>query len=66
MNTLNPATDRNSQTPNGSAHNVVPFAAGVSRRYRERSFGIGYGSSSGYALDKRYTTDWGHLLFRCA
>lgn len=34
-------------------------------RYRERDFGIGYGNSSGYALDKRYTSDWGSPRFRC-
>ena len=34
-------------------------------RYRERDVGIGYGSSSGYALSKRYTSDWGSPRFRC-
>lgn len=37
----------------------------TSSRYRERDFGIGYGASSGYALDKRYTSDWGRARFRC-
>jgi len=41
---------------------VVPFVA----VRRERDFGIGYGRSSGYALDRRYTSDWGALRFRCA
>lgn len=36
-----------------------------SGRYRERDFGIGYGASSGYALEKRYTSDWGQVRFRC-
>lgn len=36
-----------------------------SARYRERGFGIGYGASSGYAQDKRYTSDWGQARFRC-
>jgi hypothetical protein len=36
------------------------------RSYRARDMGVGYGRSSGYALDKRYTTDWGALRFRCA
>ena len=36
-----------------------------SARYRERGFGIGYGASSGYALDKRYTSDWGQARFHC-
>lgn len=34
-------------------------------RYRTRDFGIGYGASSGYALDKRYTSDWGQARFHC-
>jgi hypothetical protein len=29
-----------------------------------RDFGIGYGRSSGYGLDKRYTSDWGAPRFR--
>lgn len=33
---------------------------------RERDFGIGYGNSSGYASDKRYTRDWGNARFRFA
>ncbi len=36
----------------------------ASLRYRARDFGIGYGASSGYALDKRYTSDWGQARFR--
>ncbi len=39
-------------------------SAPASSRYRDRDFGIGYGSSSGYALDKRYTSDWGQTRFR--
>ena len=39
--------------------------AQATRRYRERDFGIGYGTSSGYALEKRYTSDWGQARFRC-
>lgn len=61
MNVTTTTTDRSA---NASAK-VIPFA-GARRTYRERSFGVGYGSSSGYALDKRYTTDWGQIRFRCA
>ncbi len=35
------------------------------RQYRARDFGVGYGRSSGYASDKRYTDDWGNARFRC-
>lgn len=34
-------------------------------RYRERDFGTGYGRSSGYAAERRYTSDWGQVRFRC-
>jgi hypothetical protein len=33
-------------------------------RYRDRDVGVGYGRSSGYGLDKRYTSDWGGVRFR--
>lgn len=46
--------------------NVVAFASKTRRSYGERRFGVGYGNSSGYAADKRYTTDWGQIRFRCA
>lgn len=60
MNATPTNTDRN---PNAEAK-VLSFTA--RRNYRERGFGTGYGSSSGYAMDKRYTTDWGQIRFRCA
>jgi hypothetical protein len=47
-------------------NNVIAFTAKSRRSYSERSFGTGYGNSSGYAADKRYTSDWGQLRFRCA
>lgn len=33
---------------------------------RERGFGVGYGNSSGYATDKRYTPASGDTRFRFA
>lgn len=33
---------------------------------RERDFGIGYGRSSGYASNRRYTSESFQPLFRCA
>jgi hypothetical protein len=32
--------------------------------YRARDFGVGYGNSSGYASDKRYTPSWGQPRFK--
>lgn len=37
----------------------------VSER-RERGFGVGYGNSSGYASDRRYTPASGTVRFRFA
>jgi hypothetical protein len=42
----------------GPAHLAGP-------RYRARDFGTGYGRSSGYAAERRYTSDWGQARFRC-
>jgi hypothetical protein len=62
MNTQTQTTESNVRNND----NIVSFVAKARRSYRERSFGIGYGNSSGYGLDKRYTTDWGQIRFRCA
>lgn len=42
---------------------VVPQA--TTHRYGERTTGTGYGRSSGYAANRRYTSDWGQVRFRC-
>lgn len=34
--------------------------------HRARDFGVGYGSSSGYASERRYTTEWSQIRFRLA
>ena len=36
------------------------------RERRERDFGIGYGTSSGYAAPRRYASVTGLSRFRCA
>lgn len=33
---------------------------------RERDFGVGYGNSSGYASNRRYSNSGFEPLFRCA
>lgn len=40
--------------------------APVRHLHRERDFGIGYGNSSGYASNRRYSSNWVQPLFRCA
>ncbi len=66
MNLSNATTDRNVRTSADTTGNVVSIASKARRSYGVRSFGAGYGNSSGYAMDKRYTTDWGQIRFRCA
>jgi hypothetical protein len=67
MNTTTAALDASNDTRLADARNDANVVAIASRRsYRRRDFGTGYGRSSGYALDKRYTTDWGQIRFRCA
>ena len=47
---------------------VAPIATRAPRTLRrpQRVFGTGYGNSSGYAADRRYTRDWGNAHFRFA
>jgi hypothetical protein len=65
MNLLD-TTTRTVRSTTEAASNVVAFTPKSRRSYGERRFGVGYGNSSGYAADKRYTTDWGQIRFRCA
>ena len=39
--------------------------AAPARIHRERDFGVGYGSSSGYASNRRYVDGRGQTFFRC-
>ena len=39
-------------------------AAATARIHRERDFGVGYGSSSGYASNRRYVASTA-TIFRC-
>ena len=61
MNTQTQTTDTARTTPATLASSL-----GSSRRtYRSRDVGTGYGKSSGYGLERRYTSDWAALRFRC-
>jgi hypothetical protein len=44
----------------------APQAAATRHVHRERDFGVGYGNSSGYGRDRRYTSNGFAPLFRCA
>ena len=48
------------------AARVVPFDLSARPGPRERDFGVGYGKSSGYASNRRYTTEWAGPRFRVA
>jgi hypothetical protein len=62
---MNASTPTTTHTPADPASDtVVPLSS--ARRYLERTAGTGYGRSSGYASNKRYTSDWGQPRFRCA
>jgi len=63
---MNVSTTTTTRTSTDTTGNVVSIASKTRRTYGARSFGVGYGKSSGYAADKRYTTDWGQIRFRCA
>lgn len=63
MTMQNNNNDRREAAP--TTQNVQPIAK-ARRTHRERDFGVGYGSSSGYASGKRYTSDWAQPHFRCA
>jgi len=63
---MNVTTTTTTRTSADTTNNVVSIASKTRRTYGARSFGVGYGKSSGYAMDKRYTTDWGQIRFRCA
>jgi hypothetical protein len=52
--------------PSPSAYpTTAPAPAQTTRRYRERDFGVGYGSSSGYASTRRYADSRGATMLRC-
>ena len=42
-----------------------PTDTAPARIHRERDFGVGYGSSSGYASNRRYADTRGQTFFRC-
>ena len=65
MNTRTLQT-RPAPNPASSTPPAAEGAAPVRHLHRERDFGVGYGNSSGYASNRRYTTNWAKPLFRFA
>jgi hypothetical protein len=42
----------------------TPAPVRIAPRYRQRDFGTGYGRSSGYGMDSRYTAARDHAMMR--
>jgi hypothetical protein len=55
----------NPSFPRAPVAPTVPVVANAYRKYPARDFGVGYGTSSGYASSKRYAKDWGNARFQC-
>ena len=53
-------------TPRQAAVPAAPAAPTARQAYRERDFGVGYGTSSGYASHRRYSTTWAPPRFNFA
>lgn len=49
-----------------AAQGAALQAAPIRHVHRQREFGVGYGNSSGYGRDHRYTSNGFAPLFRCA
>ena len=64
MTTPTTTTDRTVNT--APTARVVSFNFSQRPGPRERDFGVGYGKSSGYASERRYTTAPTGLRFRVA
>jgi hypothetical protein len=66
---MNTVTFPTRPTPNPAPSTTQQAALGaapVRHLHRERDYGVGYGNSSGYASNRRYTTNWAKPLFRFA
>ena len=44
----------------------APAAIATRQAHRERDFGVGYGTSSGYASQRRYSSNWAQTRFTFA
>ncbi len=61
---MNTSTHATTNVPSSASQALIDAVAKARLMRRERDFGIGYGRSSGYGLDRRYTSDWGAPRFR--
>lgn len=63
MNTVVHALQTRSELRSCTERRIATAPSGR-RTHRARDFGVGYGSSSGYASEKRYTPAWSNPRFR--
>jgi hypothetical protein len=61
---MNTSTHNTVNASNPASQALIDAVTKARLFRRERDFGIGYGRSSGYGLDRRYTSDWGAPRFR--
>lgn len=53
------------KTPRPTTATSPVTGAAPARIHRERDFGVGYGSSSGYGSNRHYADTRGQTFFRC-
>lgn len=64
MNAIRPVPATARPVPASTAGRDGPAAPALRRIHRPRDFGVGYGTSSGYASDRHYAPANPALLFR--
>lgn len=64
--TITTTTIANLNDRRQSVRQAQPGSDRLSAQYRERDFGIGYGTSSGYVRNRSYTASSNRPLFRVA
>jgi len=60
------ANARKAAEPTDADRAQVAVATATRPAHRERDFGVGYGTSSGYASQRRYSRNWAQTRFTFA
>jgi len=66
MTTLLPSTSNANAQRSALQASAVVVPMPIRHIHRERDFGVGYGTSSGYATQRRYSSEWAAPRFRFA
>jgi len=64
--TLQPTTRNTNDLRSVLPASAVVIPMPIRHIHRERDFGVGYGNSSGYATQRRYSSEWAAPRFRFA